>query len=70
MTVAARRKMLIKRGYTNDVANALAQSLGRVSTRFYTKAVRLSLSQNEGFEMELDFINFIELENANLGSIK
>jgi hypothetical protein len=63
---AEKRKFLITRGYEPKVAEAFSESLNRITTPLYTKAVRLMLSQEEGFKMELDFINFIEVDNAGL----
>lgn len=66
-SVAERKKYLIQQQYAPDVAEAFAQSMNRIATPFYTKAVTFTLDQNNGFSMDLDFINFIELDNAKLG---
>ncbi len=65
-TVKQIKKFLILRGYEARVAEAFAQSMNRVSSPFFTKTVKFTISQTEGFQMDLDFINFIELDNQNL----
>ena len=66
-SLAERRKYLILQGYEPAVADAFANTLNRHHHIFYTKAVRFTLDQDEGFQMDIDFINFIELDNKNLG---
>lgn len=58
---------LIRRGYEKDVARALAGSLDRINTAFYTKSVTYELDQDNGFSMKLDFINFIDLDSSLQG---
>ena len=65
-SVNERKKFLVLRGYEERVAVAFSQSMNRISTPFFTKAVKFTISQTEGFQMDLDFINFIELDNQNL----
>ena len=65
--VAQKRKFLYLRGFPKNIASAFAASIDRVHTRFYTKSVTYTLSQDDGFSMDLRFINFIELDNQNLG---
>lgn len=52
---------LRQRGYDPDIADAMSISLTKFDTPFYTKAVEFTLDQDQGFEMNLDFINFIEI---------
>lgn len=55
---------LKRRGYVGEkgqIAEAMAEALTRFDTPFYTKAVTFSLSQDRGFSMDLDFINFVEI---------
>ncbi len=66
-TVAEREKFLIKRCYDPKVAHAFAQTLGSFHPKFFTKAVQFKLNQDTGFQMKIDFINFIELDNKKLG---
>jgi hypothetical protein len=67
-TLAQKKKFLKARGYAPEIADAFAKSLNRIVTPFYTKAVTFIIDQNNGFEMNIDFINFIELDNKNLVS--
>lgn len=60
-----RVQFLLARCYEEKIARALARTLGKFQTRFYTKSVEFSIN-NEGFTMNLDFINFIELGNKGL----
>lgn len=60
----AKVKYLIDRCYDPSVAYAFADSLGKFDTPFYTKAVEFTLSQDQGFKMRLEFINFIELPQS------
>lgn len=62
-------KFLKMRGYEPTVAKALAMSLNKFHPRFYTKAVELTLEEDAGFSFKLDFINFIELDNAKVGNV-
>lgn len=58
--VARRRAFLLRRGYDETVADLFAQSMGRFQTIFYTKSVRFSLDVSNGFQMEVEFLNFIQ----------
>jgi len=58
---------LRKRGYPNELARAFAESLNRINTVFYLKSVKFSLDQEDGFQMDIDFINFIDLDASLLG---
>ena len=55
---------LIKRGYPQDLAKAFAESLNRINTAFYTKSVAFNHDSEDGFSMELEFINFTDLDQA------
>lgn len=57
-----KRDFLVKRGYPMSVAAAFANSLKRINTIFYTKSVTFTMDQEEGFKMDISFINFIELD--------
>jgi len=55
---------LKRRGYVGEkgqIAEAMAEALTRFDTPFYTKAVTFNLSQDNGFSMDIDFINFVEI---------
>lgn len=67
-TDAQKKAFLLKRGYPENVASAFAQSLNRINTAFYTKSVTFELNQESGFSMKLDFINFIDLDSATVGT--
>lgn len=58
---------LIRRGYATEVARALAGSLDRINTAFYTKSVSYEMDQDNGFTMKLSFINFIDLDSTLKG---
>lgn len=58
---------LRRRGYVGEkgqIAEAMAEALTRFDTPFYTKAVTFTLSQDKGFSMDLDFINFVEIPKS------
>lgn len=59
-------KFLRARGYPEKIAHAFASSLNRINTPFYVKSVTFNLSQEDGFEMDIDFVNFIDIDNALL----
>jgi hypothetical protein len=59
-------KFLTDRGYPREVAEAFSSSLNRINTPFYVKSVNFELSQDDGFTMSVDFINFIDIDNALL----
>jgi hypothetical protein len=63
---AQKVSFLTSRGYPRDIAEAFAQSLNRINTPFYVKSVTFNLDQEDGFEMNIDFINFIDIDNALL----
>lgn len=63
--VNRRTAFLLKRGYQPKTARALAESLQRFDTPFYTKEVSYSWSGNDAFRIDVDFLNFIE--TAGLG---
>lgn len=67
-TLAEKKKFLKMRGYEPAVADAFAKSLNKIVTPFYTRSVSFIIDQETGFEMNIDFINFIELDNANLST--
>lgn len=63
---AEKAAFLVKRGYPSNVANAFAASLNRINTAFYTKSVKFELDQESGFTMDINFINFIDLDSSLL----
>ncbi len=58
---------LLEKGYPTEVATEFANSLSKPKYLFYTKAVKFSLSESDGFSIDIDFINFIELDNKIFG---
>jgi len=64
--VSARENFLISRGYEPIVAKTFAKTLGKVHPLFYTKAIEFTLDRDDGFTMNLEFINFIEVSNQGL----
>jgi hypothetical protein len=58
--VPARRQFLIDRGYEPSVASAFASSMDKFANVFYTKAVKFTLDAENGFEAEIEFLNFID----------
>lgn len=59
-----RKAFLLRRGYPTEIAEAFSDSLNRINTAFYTKSVIFEMSQDNGFSMKLEFINFIDLDSA------
>lgn len=66
-TRAEKKAFLLKRGYPQDLAEAFADSLNRINTAFYVKGVTFNMDQDNGFSMELDFLNFIDLDSSQVG---
>jgi hypothetical protein len=60
-------KFLTQRCYEPKVAQVLAESLGRFPMIFYTKSVKFTIDQENGFQIDVDFINFIETPTRGLG---
>jgi len=56
------KKFLIKRCYAPVIADALAETLKKINTPFYTRSVQMTVDQNDGFTLDVDFINYIDLE--------
>lgn len=68
-TWAQKRNFLFRRGYPLEVANSFAESLNRINTALYVKSVKFELDQENGFSMDIDFINFIDLDSSSLGKL-
>jgi hypothetical protein len=62
----ARVKFLKARGYESDVAAALAKSMGAFSPVFFTKAATFTVDHEQGFQLKIDFLNFIDLDNKGI----
>lgn len=67
--VAKRTHYLLMRGYNQTVASVFAQTLGKFVTPFYTKGATFTLDAENGFSVEVDFVNFIETAGKGLGII-
>lgn len=50
--------------YNPKIAEAMADALTQFDTPFFTKAVEFTLDHEQGFSMELEFINFIEISKT------
>jgi hypothetical protein len=62
-TTEQKTKFLIDRCYSPKVARALAETLTnpRFTQPFYTKGVEFTLDSENGFEIKVEFINFISV---------
>lgn len=64
--IARRTTYLLKKGYTNSVANAIATCLDKLSSTFYTKEVSYTFDAEGGFKIDVTFINLIETAGQGL----
>lgn len=64
---AARYGFLVSRGYAPSVARAFARTMGKFSTLFYLKSVEFRMSNEDSLTVDIEFINFINLDNKLLG---
>ncbi len=60
------KKFLIRRSYDEGIAGALAKAFGKFSPVFYTKAAKFSLDSQNGFQLDVEFLNFIDLDNKGI----
>ena len=58
------KQYLINQCYDQTIADAMSESLTKFDTPFYVKSVEYKLDQENGFDMEIEFINFIELPRS------
>ena len=63
---ATRVDYLLSKNYPQEIATEFATSMEKIKYNFYTKSIVLSISQSEGFSIDIDFINFIELDKKAL----
>lgn len=68
-TTAGRIKYLISRGYEIPIANALATSISKFKTPFYTRSVTFTIDHQSGFMCDIDFVNFIETNTNELAGV-
>ena len=55
---------LKSRGYPARLATAFAKSLDKINTAFYVKSVKFTIDKSSGFMMDIDFVNFIDIDSA------
>lgn len=68
VSVEQRINYLVSRGYDQTIARVFAENMDRFVPIFYTKAVKFSLSNEDGFKASIDFINFIDLKTKAPGA--
>lgn len=61
-----KKKYLINRFYSPQVAEALATSMNRISTPFIVRSATFKIDSDNGFEMDIDFLNIIDVNNGNV----
>lgn len=54
-------RFLRGRGYKSEIADVMSVALTKFQTPFFTKGIEFTIDQESGFEMAIDFINFIEI---------
>lgn len=64
----ARKQYLLLRGYEENVAIKFAETLGKAAFTFYTRSIEFKMSSDNGFEMMIDFVNFIDSDQRALGN--
>lgn len=60
---------LVSKKYESRVARSLAQSIGRSNTPFYTKAFTFTMDAEQGFNCEVEFLNFIETKSSSFKDV-
>ena len=60
---AERTQYLVQRNFSPKVARIFANTMGKFSSRFYTKNYTISMGEDDGFKLKISFINIIELSN-------
>jgi len=63
---AQRVNYLLSKCYPAIIANALAKSSGKFAKAFFTRSIKFDYSIDNGFKVDIDFINFIELDESIL----
>ncbi len=61
-----RASYLMEKGYSQDVAQLLAQTVGKMSPRFQIKSYTMKLNQDSGFQLDVNFYNLIDNTQRNL----
>ena len=57
-----RRRYLIARGYKEEIAEYFAKTFTGFGSPFYTRSVTMTMSANDGWDLSIGFVNFIELK--------
>lgn len=60
-TREARIIYLTRHGYKSEIASVFADTMGKFSPRFFTKGFNMTIDNDGGFKLSVDFINIIEL---------
>lgn len=58
------KQFLIGQCYNPVIADALAEALVKFDTPFFTQEVEFTLDQESGWQMKINFVNFIELPKS------
>jgi hypothetical protein len=61
-----RAKALERRGFEPKIAATMSEVIEKIDTPFYTKEVEMNFDQDNGFQLKIGFINFIEIPQAVL----
>jgi hypothetical protein len=64
-TTQAREQYLVLHNYDQSVAAVIARNFGRFDTALYLREARMSFSSDDGWQLEIGWINRIETSEAN-----
>ncbi len=67
-TIGAREQYLVKHGYIPAVAAIFAKTLGKISSRFYVKSCSKTMDSDNGFQLDIQFINILDTSQAGAGA--
>jgi hypothetical protein len=59
---------LVQRGYDYTTANLFATTINKMSPRFQIKSYKMSMSNESGFKLSVEFQNLISFEEKNLST--
>ncbi len=62
-SIAKKTQFLKERGYDKSVAHAFATTFKKFGSKFYTRSVEFTIDKDDGFSLNLEFLNFIEIVN-------
>lgn len=68
-SAAERTDYLVRRGWNQKVAAIFAETLGKHSNTFYTREVKIQMSQDDGISFDIEFLNFIEVSERFRGKV-